>query len=73
MTEIFVIAAQRVNENISVSCPEGWENDRKFCYLHVKEFQRWDDAAYYCKSFGGEIASIHDQQENDFIQSKFSS
>ena len=51
----------------SVTCPEGWIMREEFCYLRVEEPKIWEDASSECKKKGGNLASIHNKEENDFI------
>ena len=49
------------------TCPEGWIKREEFCYLVVKVHKNWQDASSECKKKGGNLASIHNKEENDFI------
>ena len=51
----------------SVTCPEGWIKREEFCYLLVKERKNWQDASSDWVMKGGNLASIHNKEENDFI------
>ena len=51
------------------TCPEGWTRREEFCYLLVEEKKNWEDASSDCKSKGGNLVSIHNKEEDDFIQS----
>ena len=54
------------------TCPEGWVGRGEFCYLIVREYRTWqEDASNHCKHKGGNLASFHSKEENDFIWSKF--
>ena len=53
-----------------IGCPRGWEKNGEFCYSIKSELKTWNEALNFCKESGGNLASIEDQQENDFIQSK---
>jgi len=48
-------------------CPDRWVSRGNFCYLHAKEWVPWNKADELCQKYGGHLASIHDQDENDFI------
>ena len=52
-------------------CPDQWVRRGMYCYLAVKERKSWNDAVDFCKKTGGDLASIHDLGENEFIFSKF--
>ena len=53
------------------TCPDGWVRREEFCYLLVEEFRSWQDASSYCMIKGGNLVSIHNKDEKDFILSKF--
>ena len=53
------------------TCPGDWILWGEFCYLHVKKSKTWQDASSYCENIGGNLASIHDKEENDFVWGKF--
>ena len=56
------------------TCPEGWVRRENFCYLYDKngiEKKSWQAAVIECQKKGGNLASIHDEEENIFISSKF--
>ena len=50
------------------TCPEGWVRSGTFCYLLVREFIQWQDASIECMKKGGNLTSIYDKKENNFIQ-----
>ena len=52
-------------------CAENWVRREEFCYLYVDTHLSWQHASNYCTGKGGNLASIHDKEENDFIWSKF--
>ena len=69
---------QRMVQNVKLSiyfvfsvttCPEGWNRKQEFCYLLVKEKKKWQDASSECVKKEGNLVSIHNKEENDFIQS----
>ncbi|CAJ0930301.1 unnamed protein product, partial [Mesorhabditis belari] len=51
-------------------CPDGWKfwNKTGMCYGAGQEMT-FDDAEAYCITFGGHLASVHSDEENDFIKS----
>ena len=55
----------------ALKCPDGWDRHENFCYLLAKEKKIWEDASMQCKTFGGNMASIQDQEENLFLQGEF--
>ena len=55
---------------LAVPCPNGWIKRGQYCYKAVEVIKTWAESSQHCKSIGGELVSIHDQKENDFIKSK---
>ena len=51
------------------TCPVGWIGRDEFCYLSTKEDKTWEDASNDCIKKGGNLVSIHNKEENDFIKS----
>ena len=49
------------------TCPEGWIRRGEFCYLTTEEEKTWQDASSDCVMKGGNLASIHNKEEKDFI------
>ena len=43
------------------------EADSYFCYLHSDSKLGWDDARRYCVDRGGDLASVHSADENNFV------
>ena len=56
-----------------LECINGWTQFGEFCYLfHKKDRKTWKDASHICKTIhGGHLVSISNQEENDFIKSKW--
>lgn len=60
-----------------VGCPAGWYGFGDSCYLfRVRSLYlrglNWDNARSYCLSFGGDLASMSNKSEMDFVYSKSS-
>uniref|UniRef100_A0A3B5M025 C-type lectin domain-containing protein n=1 Tax=Xiphophorus couchianus TaxID=32473 RepID=A0A3B5M025_9TELE len=49
-------------------CPLGWTWFQDRCYLFVDAELDWAEAEQYCISHGGNLASIHCQEEYAFIR-----
>jgi len=49
------------------SCPDDWEEYDGHCYLEVLEEFMWIEAENECTLQGGHLASIHSQDEQDFV------
>ncbi|KAM9835261.1 uncharacterized protein ACBT44_016878 [Syngnathus typhle] len=53
---------------IAVSvCPTGWQEYSNHCYFFGTDNLDWDKAEDYCVSKGGHLASIRDQQEQEWL------
>ena len=50
-------------------CPDGWVKYMSYCYLVQFEQLPWAAARDGCVSRGGNLVSIADQAEADFIKS----
>jgi hypothetical protein len=51
-----------------VVCPSGWTRFKNSCYLLNSILTtNWTQSESYCNSFGAHSASIHDDEERDFI------
>jgi len=50
-------------------CPNGWITYSGNCYKVKKHKKTQSDARAYCQSKGGELTSINDASEADFITS----
>ncbi|GMR52057.1 hypothetical protein PMAYCL1PPCAC_22252, partial [Pristionchus mayeri] len=44
------------------------DEDDGVCYQIITEVNNWNDARMTCRKAGGELASIHNQKENDFVR-----
>ena len=53
-----------------VSCPSGWEREGDRCYLWSDDRKNWFDAEEICKSHGGHLASVTDQDIHDYMLKK---
>ena len=68
----FVIASEDVvpTTPASPSCPGGWSHFNGYCYKLNQDTKSWGDAEAACQSEGGHLASIHSEDENDFLVGK---
>jgi len=56
------------SENSETGCPAGWKSMFDSCYQwFYTEMKTWQEAENHCQSFGGHLASIHSEEENEFI------
>ncbi|XP_049338776.1 macrophage mannose receptor 1-like [Astyanax mexicanus] len=51
-------------------CPSGWVKFQKKCYKIGLDLKTWTEARSYCKSLGGNLASITDRLQQVFLTSK---
>ena len=49
---------------------KGWVDYKGSCYLFRQEKSDWNDALRSCRTEGGDLASINDKDESDFILSQ---
>merc|ERR1719208_454428 len=52
----------------SKACPVGWSQFRGRCYKYFDNSVKWDDAREHCLSEEADLASIHSEEENDFLR-----
>ncbi|XP_077424933.1 lectin BRA-3-like [Vanacampus margaritifer] len=56
-------------KNIAINnCPPGWTQFNCNCYIFQAEEREFDDAESVCQILGGNLASIHTDLENTFVQ-----
>ncbi|KAJ8249439.1 hypothetical protein GJAV_G00234910 [Gymnothorax javanicus] len=48
-------------------CEEGWTAFEGHCYFHVSRRETWEAAERHCEDRRSHLASIHSQQEQEFI------
>jgi len=48
-------------------CPSDWSKFGKSCYKLFKKNMKWVEAESHCIEQGGHLASVHSEQEKDFI------
>ena len=51
-----------------VSCPKNWERNGNRCYYFSKERRNWFDAEKFCQRTGGHLASVTNEQVNNFLK-----
>ncbi|XP_074479553.1 ladderlectin-like isoform X2 [Sebastes fasciatus] len=52
----------------SASCPSDWTEFSGRCFLYVKKARTWAKAERQCQDYGGNLASVHSVDEQQFIQ-----
>ncbi|XP_035850138.1 neurocan core protein [Sander lucioperca] len=50
------------------SCPEDWSRLGNRCFAFIDSPKTWSEAEDYCLFEGGNLASVHSNEENNFIQ-----
>ncbi|XP_044040266.1 ladderlectin-like isoform X5 [Siniperca chuatsi] len=60
--------ATRVNCDSYFYCPHGWSRFGKRCFIFIDSPKTWAEAENYCLFEGANLASIHSDEENHFIQ-----
>ncbi|KAF1383035.1 hypothetical protein PFLUV_G00150070 [Perca fluviatilis] len=49
-------------------CPPGWTQFGSRCFSFNFQGKSWSDAETFCKSAGGNLASIHSEEEHVFLK-----
>ncbi|KAK0427242.1 hypothetical protein QR680_010130 [Steinernema hermaphroditum] len=51
------------------TCPNGWAHNGRYCYNYFKSEKQisWADSNKNCLSVGSHLASIHSEEENQFV------
>lgn len=55
------------NGSLCNSCPEAWAGFQRKCYYFGAGAKRWIEAREACRELGGQLVSIHSQEEQDFL------
>ncbi|KAF1383034.1 hypothetical protein PFLUV_G00150060 [Perca fluviatilis] len=50
------------------SCPPGWTLFRSRCFSFNIQKKSWTDAETFCKAAGGNLASVHSEEEYKFLK-----
>ncbi|XP_028447513.1 galactose-specific lectin nattectin isoform X1 [Perca flavescens] len=50
------------------SCPPGWTQFGSRCFSFYFQGKSWIDAENFCKSDGGNLASVHSEEEHEFLR-----
>lgn len=59
--------------SVDLRCPDGWTHFRNKCYHLTNNRTTFDEGEKFCQQWGGHLASIHDEAENDFAVSLYDS
>jgi len=52
---------------VIASCQSGWESHSSNCYYASDTKANWDHARAECQSMNGDLVSISDAAENNFV------
>ena len=56
---------------LNTGCPENWQTHDEFCYLvNEQATHTYEEARIECTNSGGTLASVLDQDEQDFLDGK---
>uniref|UniRef100_A0A8D0D3H9 C-type lectin domain-containing protein n=1 Tax=Sander lucioperca TaxID=283035 RepID=A0A8D0D3H9_SANLU len=50
------------------SCPPGWTQFGSRCFSFNFQWKSWVDAESFCKAAGGNLASVHSEEEHVFLR-----
>ncbi|XP_056590503.1 secretory phospholipase A2 receptor [Triplophysa dalaica] len=48
-------------------CPDGWLDNRGFCYLYLENAASWDASSSACRDLEGELLSIHSLSQQEIV------
>ncbi|XP_018599743.1 lactose-binding lectin l-2-like isoform X2 [Scleropages formosus] len=63
-----LLPQEKPNQNTG-SCPTGWVSFNDRCFQYISSKKSWADAEVQCLSLGGNLASVHSEDEFQFIRS----
>ena len=69
MSILHFLAKQQGSEILAVECPSGWNYYNDNCYYVSTIPKSQPDARDDCQSFGGDLVSVDDDAEMNFITS----
>lgn len=49
-------------------CPKGWTYYDGQCYMYIESDKTWIEAEFHCMFLGGNLASIHSDEQSYFIK-----
>ncbi|XP_076838500.1 ladderlectin-like [Brachyhypopomus gauderio] len=49
-------------------CSTGWEKFGQYCYKYMAESKKWAEAEQNCLSLGGNLASVHNKETQNFLK-----
>ena len=67
LTYLFLVAGSNSEDKDVQKCEDGWEEEGGKCYFFSVDEWTWVGAELECKSKGSHLASVTDQQTDNFI------
>uniref|UniRef100_A0A3B5MF61 C-type lectin domain-containing protein n=1 Tax=Xiphophorus couchianus TaxID=32473 RepID=A0A3B5MF61_9TELE len=64
---VFLCYKDDLTAEVLGSCPPGWTQFGSRCFIFYYNMKTWSDAEEFCISIGGNLASIHNNEENSFL------
>uniref|UniRef100_A0A3B3R0X4 C-type lectin domain-containing protein n=1 Tax=Paramormyrops kingsleyae TaxID=1676925 RepID=A0A3B3R0X4_9TELE len=65
---VFVCFCSSLTGFCKATCPPGWINFKNRCFKYIAVGKTWIDSELNCLSSGGNLASIHSEEEFQFIK-----
>ncbi|XP_052061960.1 macrophage mannose receptor 1-like [Mytilus californianus] len=66
----FLPTSPVIRKGQTYGCPDGWVSYRSICYLFARNKTTWSAARSICRKNGADLASIAEEEEQDFITSQ---
>ncbi|XP_061621224.1 type-2 ice-structuring protein-like isoform X3 [Phyllopteryx taeniolatus] len=63
-----VLCAIAALATAQADCPPAWTEYNKRCFYYDATVKTWVEAQAHCQLFGGNLASVHSDDENAFIR-----
>ncbi|XP_036375393.1 lactose-binding lectin l-2-like [Megalops cyprinoides] len=67
-TVALVSGQPQIHEFCQGSCPTGWASFNGRCFQYFTLEKDWAEAESHCVSLGGHLASVHSEEENNFVK-----
>ncbi|KAG7455092.1 hypothetical protein MATL_G00252710 [Megalops atlanticus] len=62
------LGADETESMCDSSCPTGWTSFGDRCFQYVATKMNWVDAESHCLKLGGNLASVHSEEEHQFLR-----
>ncbi|XP_066572123.1 ladderlectin isoform X2 [Amia ocellicauda] len=63
-----VLALRVASDDVQITCSPGWTSFDERCFQYFSDQKDWSDAEGHCLSMGGNLASVHSEQEHNFLK-----